>query len=170
MSKTIKVPKVSKISPDDLETLLKSDINKGQLQIEEMLIIFEERDLTKEIHNIGNTIKKFYKTNKTLNDIVYDYIVNNDDLQNIMRNVMYDAIQTNRERFLDDFSNLAKEMELRISDDAVMGCIIKWYDNLYDMGGLFESPCLGIIHTELTTNCYREQIYNIMEAFANMPC
>jgi len=158
--------KISKMSPKDVEILLNSNVNKGYLQVYEMLEVWKCSDLT----YIGNIIKKFYKTKKTLNDVVYDYIINNNNLQNIMRNVMYDAIQNNRELFLDDFSNLAKEQNLRISDDAIMGCIIKWYDNLYDMGGLFECVCMGIIQNKITTDDYREQVYNIMKAFTKIPC
>jgi hypothetical protein len=183
MSKILKLSKIQKIvqmSPNDIETLLKSEDNKGKLQIEEMVRIFKENiDKEYNIDVIAETIKKYYvltyktKTkikkvnfltykNKTLNDILYDYIVNNDNLQDIMRNVMHNAIQNKKQDFLDDFRNMTYHYKLRICDDAIMEIIIKWYDNLYNMGGLFKYQCVGIIQNKLTTYGYREQIYEMM--------
>lgn len=149
---------------------LLNDMNLfGYFKKEEIETFLDESVNKILINNIGKYICDITKNkSKDYNKIVYDYILNIDDIQTIVRYYMNNAI-INSKIIIDHCIFIAKNNKIIINKKQILSIILKWYKILYDMGGILEHQCLDVVLNEKSCGFsgYDEQIYNMMLDFVN---
>lgn len=136
----------------------------GYFDRDEIETFIDEEYLdTDLINNVGNYLLKLDNTIQDFNKIVYNYIVNINDVQTFVRYRMNRLIIRHKDKYVEHYVELAKNNDVIISREQILSVVLKWYNKLYDLAGILESPCLNVIlKKDPLIFDYDEQIYNMM--------
>lgn len=152
--------KLLNLTPTEKQNLL-NDMNLfGYFDRTEIEIFFEDEILDEQlIKNVGTYLQTIQK-NDNLELLVYNYITNIDNLQEIVRKKMNEKI-SNFKEMIDYYIIFALDNNLTINNTKIKIVLLNFYNTLYDLAGILEYPCLQIMSNDFSTE-YNEQIYWLM--------
>jgi hypothetical protein len=135
----------------------------GYFDREEIGTFIEEGYLdTALVNKIGAYLSRIH-TNQDFNTSVYNYIVNINDVQTFIRYTMNRKIIRDKDKYVEHYVELASNNNIIIDREQILSIVLKWYNSLYDLAGILEAPCLGVLLRESPLIFdYDEQIYNMM--------
>lgn len=150
------------------KTKLLSDMTLfGYFQPYEIETFIDEEYLDKELINkVGKYICDITNNkSENYNKIVYDYIINVDAIQTLVKYHMNKAIM-NSKPIINYFVQLTLNNNIKISKKNLLIIILKWYNDLYDLAGILEYPCLSVVLNVTPFRFdYSEQVYNMIIDF-----
>jgi len=163
--------KLHKLSLEEQNNMTRDMKLYGHFDRDEIDAFIEDEYLTKDhIKNIGNClieIKKKYNImskKSSLNQIVYDYIMNVGDIQTLVRYEMNRLIILNKKKYVKFFLNDNFDVNgFETTPDKILRGVLMWYKYLYDKAGILEFECLNILlNLEPGIFDHRESMYNIL--------
>lgn len=127
------------INKDEIVTLLEKASIFGYLNIVKLKKFISKKCLTQHFVNVlGNFIKSnvtdFDFSKITANKIVYNYIINENDIQTLLRHKMNIKIITNKIHY---FVHLKKEFNF-YTNDKILRIILDYYNERYNNLGIFD--------------------------------
>lgn len=157
--------KLTNLTLEEKNNLLNDMDLFGYFDHEEIQTMIDEKHLDDNLINkVGTYLSEFKNQNKKNFDFdkqVYNYITNIDDIQTIVRRRMNKIIMESQD-MLKHYIEIALNNNILISDRQIQSILLKWYNNLYDLAGILEDPCLQIVLNNGFTTDYDEQICDMM--------
>jgi len=132
----------------------------GYFSRSEIEVLIDEKILNEQlIENVGKYLQTIQQNNNN-ELLVYNYITNIDNLQQIVRKRMNEKISCFNE-MIDYYVIFALDNKLIINRTQIKNILLDFYNTLYDLAGILEYPCLQIMLNNFSTE-YDEQIYWLM--------